>query len=145
MKKFIALYISLFTIAICFGQNYPIPVVPGKSFTVKPDKDTLWIITDNQLENALIAVKKLQNADAQIANYQKQISIYKKQLAVKDSIIQLTKNQLDLYTKNIKKCRDDLNFAVQFNKKQKTLTRIAIYGGIASSIISFLIGAYIFH
>ncbi len=145
MKKIFLLIILLgLSFGIFAQQRYPIAVLPGKQFLVKPVGDTLWVITDSQLNRALIAVKELKNADLQIENYRKQLDNLNKQLAQKDSIIDLVTKNRDYYEKNWKDCSNNLKILVEENQKEANKLKAAkIIGGVAT-VAAFILGAYIF-
>ncbi len=145
MKKIFLLIIFLsLSFAIFAQQRYPVAVLPGDQYLVKPVEDTLWVITDSQLNRALIAVKELKNADLQLENYRKQLENLNKQLAEKDSILELTQKNRDYYEKNWKDCSNNLKVLVEENQKEANKLKAAkIIGGVAT-VAAFILGAYIF-
>jgi flagellar motility protein MotE (MotC chaperone) len=60
MKKQLFILLLMFLPAVTFSQQYPKEVLPGKSYTVTATNDTLWVITDSQLEKCLEAGEKLE-------------------------------------------------------------------------------------
>ncbi len=149
LKDFVMRHVAVIILLVVFSaigwaQNYPKPVLPGQKYTVAPVHDTLWIITDSQLERALIAAKELENADKQILNYQKQVENLNQQLQQTDTLLMATQKNLEFYRKSWKECSDNLKVLVKENDRVNGRLKIAKIIGVISTVAAFALGAYLF-
>ncbi len=135
------LTLTLFALLISFltwtQSNYPISVVPGQRYTVAPKDDTLWIITDNQFEKAIIAAKELENADKQIENYQKQIENLNEQLQQTDTLLMQTQENLEFYRNSWQECSENLKVLVKENDRVNSKLKITKIVGVITTIAAF--------
>ena len=85
MRKIYLLLIILLSINFgSFAQKFPIPVRPGdtiniitrnKLFNLPAKNDTLWILKNTQLQNAIIKAKNLELSELEITELKNQISL----------------------------------------------------------------------
>ncbi len=144
MKRAVFIVFVLILSAALWAQHYPISVVPGQKYTIAPKEDTLWVITDNQLERALIAAKQLENADKQIVNYQKQIENLNEQLQQTDTLLLETQKNMEYYRRQWKDCSDNIKVLVKENDRVNAKFKMAKIIGVISTVAAFALGAYLF-
>ncbi len=143
-RNVLIVFVLAFSLISSWGQGYPRAVLPGQKITVAPKKDTLWVITDNQLERALITAKELDNANKQIVNYQEQVENLNEQLEQTDTLLMQTQKNMELYRKDWRECSDNIKVLVKENDMLNTKFKIAKLVGIVSTIAAFALGAYLF-
>jgi peptidoglycan hydrolase CwlO-like protein len=143
MGRFVLIFLFVALSLVVNGQNYPEVVLPGHKFTVAPVNDTLWIITDNQLERAIITARKLENADKQILNYQKQIENLNEQLQQTDTLLMATQKNLEFYRKKWQECDTNIKVLVKENDRINARLKVLKIVGLVSTITAFFLGAYL--
>ena len=143
MKK--VFFISLLTVwtILAWAQNYPKPILPGQELTIASKNDTLWIITDSQLEKTIITAKKLKNADLQIVNYQKQIELLNEQLQQSDTLLLQAQKTLKFYQQNWQECKGNTLVLINENKMLNAKLKVIQIVGVVTTIAAFVLGAYL--
>jgi len=148
MKKSFLVVLFFHIIIVGFSQKFPIPVKPGDSLIIKLEKykyeikvenDTLWVMKNSQLQNAIIKAKKLQICEEEIVEYKKNTSFLKEQSIEKDSLISILKKDRDFYQKSWKECDTDIQKVLKDNKRLRLYKNIAYAGIPAAFIIGFLV------
>ncbi len=138
MRKILILFIILLPFT-AFGQ-YPIPVRKGDTLKiVKKEtvdfiavKDTLWILKNSQLQNAIIKANKLELCEEQTTEYKNLVKLLKEQGAEKDSLSTILKKDWEI-------CEKDIVKMDKLQQRQSLYTKIAVI----SIPVAFLIGLFI--
>jgi hypothetical protein len=146
MKKLFLILIFLLPILV-FGQKYPISVRPGdtliiiskKTYTLPLKDDTLWVMKNSQLQNAIIKAKKLEVCEEEISEYKNQISLHKQKDAEQDSLIKILTKDRDYYMNTWNICEQDIQKLGRMQKRQKLYTKLALAG----IPVAFVIGLFI--
>jgi hypothetical protein len=148
MKK-IAIIILFFILqSTVFGQKYPIPVRPGETLTITGIKtniilplkdDTLWVMKNSQLQNAIIKAKKLEICEEQISEYKNQTALHKQKDQTQDSLLNIMTKDRDYYMNTWKTCDQDIQKLGRMQKRQKLYTKLAII----AIPVSFVIGLFV--
>ena len=143
MKKNLYIIIFLFIFFTVNAQDYPQPIFTGQKVLVEAKQDTLWIITNSQLNNTLITAKELENANLQIINYQKQINLLNEQLQRTDTLLFEVQKTLQFYQESWQECENNVKVLIDDNKRLNTKFKIVRIVGIVGSFIAFVLGAYL--
>ena len=145
MKQFTVLIfiLGLFTVSL-FAQKYPEVVLPGQQKLIKAGNDTLWVLKNSQVNNALIQSKQLKICEKEFKNTQEQIKLLKQQYAQKDSMYQATVKMMNKYKSNWEDCKTSLNGVADDYKKALRHQRFLLMGAATASVVSFILGAIIF-
>ncbi len=145
MKRLVLLIfiLGLFNI-IGFAQKYPVVILPGQQKIITASNDTLWVLKNSQVNNALIQSKQLKICEKEFKNTQQQINILKQQYAQKDSMYQATVKMMNKYKSNWEDCKASLNGMADDYKKALKHQRLLLLGTATASIVSFVLGAIIF-
>lgn len=130
-----------------FSQKYPIVVRPGDTLTIKGKKnytiplkeDTLWVMKNSQLQNAIIKAKKLEICEEQITEYKKEIDLHKQKDSEQDSLINILKKDRDYYMNNWNTCETDIQKLGRMQKRQKLMKKLAII----AIPVAFVLGTFV--
>lgn len=149
MKKHILIGLFLLTSLLIQAQEdntqpeYPKGIFPGDTLQVVSEDSTLWIITDHQIRKTIKVNKKYQLAKEEVNLLQQKIDKYEKLNAQRDTLaIKLTEDR-DYYKTNWEKCSKNIDVIGEQAKKQQKKTKIAVFGGIAGTVIGFIVGLLI--
>jgi hypothetical protein len=123
-----------------FAQNYPEVILPNSTKTIESNNDTLWILKNSQLDNAIIAKKKLA-VELEITKELKgKIAILEKKGITQDSLVNILTKDRDYYVTNWKTCTDDVEGLLRQSRRQKLFSRLAYAGIVVAFIGGFLLG-----
>ncbi len=140
MKKTILIVIL---VALFGGLKAQQVIYPGQSKVIKA-KDTLVVINIRQFNNTIKVAGKYEYTLREINLYKQQIENLKEQLVQKDTMYSATVEMMNKYKSNWDTCKQDLETVSKKYKACATKQRIFFYGGIAASVVSFVLGAVIF-
>jgi Flp pilus assembly protein TadB len=101
--------------------------------------DTLWVMKNSQLQNAIIKAKKLEVCEEEISEYKNQISLHKQKDAEQDSLIKILTKDRDYYMNTWNICEQDIQKLGRMQKRQKLYTKLALAG----IPVAFVIGLFI--
>lgn len=122
------------------GQNNPRYIKPGEVREVKAVNDTLWILTDTQVDSAIVKAERLKICSEILKLERKKISIKDSIIVEKDSIINICKSGSEhwhgkwLETDKALE-QKEIAFEKQKNRTKKT--------GIISGGLGFVLGIVI--
>jgi len=146
MKQFVII-LAIFLLGFAFAAaqvQYPHPVPPGQEFLVKSGNDTLWIMTNSQINKALVAVKNYDICQQEIELYKKQVENLKQQVAHKDTIIVRTKQMMSQYQEAWDDCKGGLKQVAKSYERCKNTQKLYIITGLTATVAAFIAGAIIF-
>ncbi len=146
MKKILIIVAFLLPIVV-FSQKYPIAIRPGdtlvviskNTYTLPLKNDTLWVMKNSQLQNAIIKAKKLGICEEEVTEFQKQILLHKQKEAAQDSLNQILTKDRDYYMNTWNVCEQDIQKLGRMQKRQKLFTKLALAG----IPVAFVIGLFI--
>ncbi len=101
MRKIFLIVTLLSVQFFILGQKYPKPVLPGKSYTIKPVGDTLWVLNDNQLRKVILMGKNMKIVERQNTSYKNKLDSLTIESSKKDSLIIKLSNYKELYKKSV--------------------------------------------
>jgi len=137
IKKIICLLFLIIPLYVV-AQQYPQEIMPGTSKTITATTDTLWILKNSQLKNAIIKAKELEIANQQIEELKKIIGKTDTKDTEKDSLIVDLKKDRDYYKDIWQKTDNNLNKVAKEYKCQKLYTKIAIGCGIVATTLAII-------
>ncbi len=149
-KQTIIILILFFLItSFSYSQRYPVPILPGetlkiikknKTYNIPLKSDTLWVLKNSQLQNAIIKAKKLELSEDQIAELRNQIRLYKEKGTENDSLISVFKTDRDYYENTWKGSEKDIIELGKINKRQSLYKKIAMAGIPIAFVIGLVVG-----
>ena len=148
MKKFTLVLLFFALQILVFGQKYPLPVRPGDTLIVKAKKyhyvlpmkdDTLWVMKNSQLQNAIIKAKKLEICEEEATEFKNELSLHKQKDLTQDSLMNILTKDRDYYMNNWKTCDQDIQKLGRMQKRQKLFTKLALIGIPIAFVIGFFI------
>jgi len=122
------------------AQHYPEVILPNSSKTFESKEDTLWVLKNSQMDNAIIAAKSLAAEEEINDTLRSKISVMLKKDIEKDSLISIITRDRDFYMNNWKVCTADIDPLLRQNKRQKLFARLGYVGIVAAFIAGILIG-----
>ena len=147
-KKIIILIALLIAGYYTFAQRFPLPVLGGDSlkiFTkyqvkiIPVTNDTLWILKNSQLQNAVAKAKKLDLSELQNKELKNEIITLKDIKKEKDDLISIMTKDRDYYKKNWNECETDLNATLKRCQRKSLYTKLLIVGIPVAFVAGFFI------
>jgi len=136
--------ISLFLVfSFYFSYSQAKYVLPGNSLEVKAETDTMWILTDPMIRKVLKVDMENDVLEEQVFTLQQQVELLKLQGEKKDTLILILEEDRDYYKKIWETCSQDVDKLGEISKKSTGNTRIAIVAGVVTTIIAFIVGAFV--
>lgn len=136
---FLIIVLSITAATNAHAQKYPMLIPSGTEQLISASADSLWILSNNQFNNALADSKELKIMKQELSTHQEISELYKKKSAQQDSLITTLEKDRNFYMNTWKTCDADLEKMVKTTKKQKTYTRIAL----VSIPVAFLVGLFV--
>ncbi len=121
-------------------QKIPVHVLPGQTYTVSPQNDTMWVMNNYFFKKTIIAKKQLKICKEQNNLYKKQSDTLNKIISEKDILLDTLKSDRDYYKNNWKNAETDLNTLGEMLNKQSSYTKTAIIIGSATTVTAFIVG-----
>ena len=140
MNKTLLVLLFLISGNFVFSQSYPEVILPNSSKTIESQNDTLWILTDRQLNNALISKKKLIAEEEISKNLREKISLMEAKDKTKDSLTSILTKDRDFYMNNWKTCTGDIDVLLKQNRRQKWFARLGYAGIVVAFVVGFFVG-----
>ena len=133
-------FLLIFVAEIRAQKKLSVPVLPGQTYTVEPQNDTMWIMTNYFFKRTIIAKKQLKICKEQNELYKKQSDTLKEIISEQKILIDTLKSDRDYYKKNWNEAETDLNTLGEMLNKQSSYTKTAIIIGSATTVTAFIIG-----
>lgn len=121
-------------------SNYPVEIPVGQTETISASEQSLWVITNSQLDSVIVTAEYLKICNETNVEYQDKISKLEKIRIEQITIIDTLQKGYDHYIELWQKCDMDLEATEIKVVKQKKLHKWFASGGVA---IGFLIALLI--
>ncbi|MCF8231653.1 MAG: hypothetical protein K9J27_05630 [Bacteroidales bacterium] len=132
MKFDAALLLLFFIPLLSFSQEY---IYPGESKTITAETDTLYVISIEQMREAVIAKKKNKTLRELNDTYQEKICTLEAKTAELDSLVAIHEKDAIYYRKQWRAAEEDLSKAAREARRQHRLKIFAGIGGAAAGVI----------
>jgi hypothetical protein len=141
MNKTLCTIVLFVFSTICLkSQNYPEVILPFSNKTIMSENDTLWVLKESQLKNALLSAKKLAIEEEINRELKKKVSLLEVQNTVNDSLVMDLKKDRDFYIAYWNTCKDDIDLLLRKHQRQKFFLRLSFAGIAVAFVAGFLIG-----
>ena len=132
MKFYAALLILVFIPLLSLSQEY---IYPGESKTISAETDTLYVITINQMREAVIAKKENETLRELNKSYEDKICTLEAKTTELDSLVTIHEKDAIYYKKQWKAAEKNLSKAAREARRQHRLKIFAGIGGAAAGVI----------
>jgi hypothetical protein len=147
--RYFALFIS-FSILFCAQtiaqEEYPYRIENGESKIVKANQQDLWVLKENQFNNALSDSKQLDLIKKELGLKQQQYTVLEEQCEDKDSLISILTKDRDYYKNLYDQAHMDIEDLTKETKKnirrQKIYKKATIFGIPAAFLLGLIIGFF---
>lgn len=147
MKKYIIaiLTLILFTLfgATVFAQKKPpYYVLPNETHTFETGSDTLWVLTDKQINKTIRLIELLESKNREINLLEVQNNKLKAQVDSQKVLIDTLKIEREHYYQTWNECNKEVISEARKNVRQKKITRIVGIVGAVTTVAAFFAGGY---
>lgn len=132
MKFYAALLLLVSIPLLSISQEY---IYPGESKTISAESDTLYVITIDQMREAVIAKQENETLRELNDTYQDKICTLEAKTAEMDSLVAIHEKDAIYYRKQWKAAEEDLSEAAREARRQHRLKIFAGIGGAAAGVV----------